>query len=87
VATNLAMREMFDKHLAEEFKDVHVLWLIDPSAEYHESAMPVLFSNAILSKFADVPAVHTVLPFGGRPAVSKTKDLEKVCAAFRKLGH
>jgi TRAP-type C4-dicarboxylate transport system substrate-binding protein len=27
VATNLAMREMFDQHLAEEFKNVHVLWL------------------------------------------------------------
>jgi len=26
-ATNLAMREMFDQHLAEEYKDVHVLWL------------------------------------------------------------
>ncbi len=26
-ATNLAMRDMFDDHLAEEYKDVHVLWL------------------------------------------------------------
>lgn len=26
-ATNLAMRDMFDDYLAEEFKDVHVLWL------------------------------------------------------------
>ena len=26
-ATNLAMRDMFDQYLAEEFKDVHVLWL------------------------------------------------------------
>jgi TRAP-type C4-dicarboxylate transport system substrate-binding protein len=26
-ATNLAMRDMYDQYLAEEFKDVHVLWL------------------------------------------------------------
>ncbi len=26
-ATNLAMRDMFDQYLAEEYKDVHVLWL------------------------------------------------------------
>lgn len=26
-ATNLAMLDMFDDHLAEEYKDVHVLWL------------------------------------------------------------
>jgi len=26
-ATNLAMYDMFDDHLAEEYKDVHVLWL------------------------------------------------------------
>jgi TRAP-type C4-dicarboxylate transport system substrate-binding protein len=26
-ATNLAMHDMFDKYLAEEYKDVHVLWL------------------------------------------------------------
>jgi TRAP-type C4-dicarboxylate transport system substrate-binding protein len=26
-ATNLAMHDMFDQHLAEEFKNVHVLWL------------------------------------------------------------
>ncbi len=26
-ATNLAMRDMFDQYLADEFKDVHVLWL------------------------------------------------------------
>src|SRR5262249_7302222 len=27
VATNLAMREMFDQHLAEEYRDVHVCFL------------------------------------------------------------
>lgn len=64
-------------------KDAHVVWLIDPSAEYHESAMPVLFSNAILSRFPS--AIHTVMPFGGRPAISKSKDLEKVGAAFQNL--
>ncbi len=26
-ATNLAMRDMFDQYLAEEYKDVHLLWL------------------------------------------------------------
>lgn len=79
VAANLAMREMFDQHLAEEYRDVHVCFLhVHAGQAIHMADSPVHHPADLKGKKLRVPGptgIAVILELGATPVPMPVSDL------------
>jgi TRAP-type C4-dicarboxylate transport system substrate-binding protein len=79
VATNLAMRELFDQYLAEEYRDVHVAFLhVHAGQGIHMADTPVRRPADLKGKKLRVPgptAIATIEQLGATPVPMPVSDL------------
>jgi TRAP-type C4-dicarboxylate transport system substrate-binding protein len=79
VATNLAMREMFDQYLAEEYRDVHVLFLhVHAGQAIHMADAPVRRPADLKGKKLRVPGptgIAVIQELGATPVPMPVSDL------------
>lgn len=79
VATNLAMRDLFESHLAEEYKDVHVLFMhVHAGQAIHMAEVPVRTPDDTKGKKLRVPGPTgnaVVEAMGATPVTMPVPDL------------
>jgi TRAP-type C4-dicarboxylate transport system substrate-binding protein len=79
VATNLAMRELFEQHLAEEYRDVHVAFLhVHAGQAIHMADAPVRHPADLKGKKLRVPGptgIATIEQLGATPVPMPVSDL------------
>jgi TRAP-type C4-dicarboxylate transport system substrate-binding protein len=79
IATNLAMREMFAQHLAEEYRDVHVCFLhVHAGQAIHMADTPVHHPADLKGKKLRVPGptgIATIEQLGATPVPMPVSDL------------
>jgi TRAP-type C4-dicarboxylate transport system substrate-binding protein len=79
VATNLAMREMFAEHLAEEYRDVHVCFLhVHAGQAIHMADTPVHHPADLKGKKLRVPGptgIAVIQQLGATPVPMPVSDL------------
>jgi TRAP-type C4-dicarboxylate transport system substrate-binding protein len=79
VATNLAMRELFEQHLAEEYRDVHVAFLhVHGGQAIHMADTPVRHPADLKGKKLRVPGptgIATIEQLGATPVPMPVSDL------------
>src|SRR5262249_25644803 len=79
VATNLAMRAMFDQHLADEYKEVHVLFLhVHAGQAIHMADTPVHHPADLKGKKLRVPGptgIAVIQQLGATPVPMPVSDL------------
>lgn len=78
-ATNLAMREMFEQHLAEEYRDVHVLFMhVHAGQAIHMADTPVHRPADLTGKKLRVPGptgIAVIEQLGATPVPMPVSDL------------
>jgi len=79
IATNLAMREMFDQYLAEEYRDVHVAFLhVHAGQAIHMADTPVHHPADLKGKKLRVPGptgIWVIQQLGATPVPMPVSDL------------